>query len=268
MVVWLAAGLRPGADRNATRTSGDPMLCRALALTPILALVGCFHGPHLPSVSTDAGFVDITEDIHTVVIEVETGEVELVPGEPAGAVVDWQTQWKRSCPDIDVFAEDGVLYVYGHCPMGAWHCSTDFQIQVPAWVEVEAEVTTGSISLEQVTDVRAELTTGELNVRQATGDLELDVTTGGIFAYDLAAEDVDAKVVTGSLELELETEFDRVEAEVITGDITMGVPAGCYDMDLDVVTGDISTDNVSCDCSAGSEIRASVITGTIDIFGE
>ncbi len=59
------------------------MLSRALALTPALVIAGCFMEMH-----HDAGFEDIEEDIHTVVIEVETGAVLVVPVQTDGAVVD------------------------------------------------------------------------------------------------------------------------------------------------------------------------------------
>jgi len=239
------------------------MLIRALALTPALVLAGCFMEMH-----HDVGFEDIEEDIHTVVIEVETGEVQLVPAQDGDTVVDWEVHWSRRCPDIDVYTSEGTLYVRGHCPVGAWNCGTDFRIQVPEGADVEAKVTTGELDLEGVGSVYAELTTGELNIRDATGDLDLDVTTGGIHAFDLTSEELRASLVTGSMELELDAPFDLVNAELVTGDITIAVPEGCYDMELDVLTGAVSTDGVSCDCEASSEIRAEVITGTIDIYGE
>lgn len=239
------------------------MLRPALTLPPLLLIAGCFM-----ELEHDGGFADIDEEIHSVVIEVDTGEVELRAGDGVTAAVDWETHWSHACPEIDIHASEGVLYVRGRCPAGAWRCGTDFRIQVPSGVEVEATVTTGSLDLEEVGPVRAELTTGQLDIRGAKGEVDLDVTTGGIHAFDLDVEELRASVVTGSLEIELDSPFELVDAEVITGDITIAVPHGCYDMDLDAITGSISTDGVSCDCDADSWIRAQIVTGTIDIYGE
>ncbi len=239
------------------------MLYRALALTPALAMAGCFMQIH-----HDGGFTEIDESIHTVVIEVETGEVELVAAELDGAEVEWESHWNRRCPDIDVYESNGILTVRGRCPVGAFSCSTDFRIVVPPGVEVDATVTTGSLELADVGPVLATLTTGELDIRGATGELDLELTTGGIHAYDLVTDELRASVVTGSIELELEEDFELLDAELVTGDMTIIVPEGCYDMDLDVVTGAVHTDGVSCDCDADSHVRASVITGTIDVYGE
>jgi hypothetical protein len=235
----------------------------SLLMLPLPLLAACEM-----ELSIDQGHQEFDEPIEAVVIEIDTGEVQVFGADIEGAAMDWAFQWRKGCPAADSYVEDGVLYIEAHCPPGAWACQTDFQLHVPAGIPVEALVTTGSIQLDQVGAVRAELTTGEIDIEGAAGELEMSVTTGGIHAYELQADTVFAEVTTGSIDLGLEAPFEQVDAKLITGEIAMEVPEGCYDLDLDVVTGGISTTGVSCDCDAAAGIRAEVVTGSIDIRGE
>jgi hypothetical protein len=234
-----------------------------LLLLPLPLLAACEL-----ELSIDQGHDEFEAPIHAVSIEVDTGDVQVIGAEIEGAAMDWEFRWREGCPTAEAYVEDGVLYVEAHCPPGAWACSTDFQLRVPAGVPVEATLTTGSLQLEQVGAVSAELTTGELDIQGASGELDLAVTTGGIHAFELQVDEVWAELTTGSIELEFDAPFEQVDTKLITGEISMRVPEGCYDLDLDVVTGAISTEGLSCDCEATAGIRAEVVTGSIDIRGE
>ncbi len=234
-------------------------------LLPVLAaigLTGCFI-----QMNQDDAVVPVDEPFERVVIDVETGSVELTGGYDR-AEVDWDMRWGMGCPEVDVYVWDETLYIVGECPRGAWSCSTDFRVSVPSGLDIQATVITGEIDLQDVGSVQAELTTGELRVSKVLGDLDLAVTTGSITGDDLLVEHVWADVTTGNVDLDLDSSFEEVAADVVTGEITLAVPKGCYDLDLDVVTGDIDTWGVGCDCSAEASIQARVVTGSIFVRGE
>lgn len=233
-------------------------------LLPILAaagLTGCFI-----QMNQEDEVIPVDESFSRVVVSVDTGSVQLIGGD-GPAEVEYDMRWGMGCPEVDTYVWDDTLYVVGECPMGAWSCSTDFEIAVPSGMDVEVEVVTGEIELENLGSVKAELSTGEILVLGAEGDLDLSVTTGKIIGEDLLAERVWAELTTGSISLQFDAEFAEIGADVVTGDVTLEVPEGCYDLDLDVVTGDVDTSGVGCDCSAEAAIHARVVTGSIFVHG-
>ena len=238
-------------------------MSRLLVPLALVGLTGCFVQLH-----QDDGIDAIEEPFSRVVVEVETGSVEIYGGSSDITEVDWDMRWGMGCPEVDSYVWDETLYIVGECPKGGFGCSTDFRITVPSGVDIEARIVTGELVAEDVGSVTAELTTGELQVFQAEGDIDLEVTTGSIIAQDLRSERVRAELTTGSMDLMLDSEFAEVEADLVTGDITLAVPEGCYDLDLDVVTGDVESWGVGCDCSAEGSIHARVVTGSILVRGE
>ncbi len=216
--------------------------------------------------SDDGSFV-LDESIEALSIEVETGSVEVVASDDQ-ARVDWERTWNAGCPDIEVQVSGGVLQVVGDCSGLGWGCRTDFRIQVPAGIPVQADLVTGDLFLEQVGAVDAALTTGDLRLDGAQGALDLDVVTGSVQGRDLDAAAARVEVTTGDIELELEGELDDLRAEITTGSLWLQVPAGSYDLDLDVVTGDIELQGVSSDEQADASITARVTTGDIELEGE
>lgn len=231
-------------------------------LLSCLFLGGCFV-----QLNQEGDIIDIQEPFDRVVVDVETGSVEIFGGAEASEV-DWDKRWGVACPEVDVQVQDGVLYIEGRCPAGAWTCSTDFRLEVPAGVDVQARVVTGELRLEQVGRVEAELTTGDVEILGATGEVGIEVTTGDIVAHGLDVRTAWAEVTTGSVQMSLEAPFEVLDVEAVTGSIDLRVPQGCYDLDLDVVTGQIDTWGVDCGCPDEASIRARVVTGSIDLLGE
>jgi hypothetical protein len=238
------------------------MLRSSFTLLAMAGLSGCFVQMH-----QDDGITEIDEPFDTVVVSVDTGAVEIHGTDELMPEVDWDMRWGMGCPEVDFTVHDGVLYVEGSCPAGAWTCSTDFELTVPEGVDLEVQITTGRLQAEDVGAVRAELTTGDIEIVGARNEVALEVTTGTISATELEVEAAWAEVTTGSIALELAEPFSEIEAELVTGDVSLEVPGGCYDLDLDVVTGDIDTLGVDCGCDQDASIRARAVTGSITVLG-
>ena len=239
------------------------MLRTTFTLLALTGLSGCFI-----QANQDDGQTSIDEPFDTVVVDVETGSVDIRTAEDGQAELGWDMRWGvGGCPEVDFEVHEGVLWVKGRCAAGGWGCSTDFVLEVPAGVNVDARVTTGQLLVEDAGEVLAELTTGDIEIGGAHDTVELQVTTGTITAMDLRVDTAWAEVTTGSIELEVEDGFELIDAEVITGEVRLDVPSGCYDLDLGVITGNIDTYGVDCGCDADASIRAQVITGSIDILG-
>ena len=238
-------------------------MSRSIFTLPALAgLAGCVVPLH-----HDSGVTAVNEPFDTVVVEVETGSVEILGGTTEAYEVGWDSHWTTRCPDVDMEVSEGVLYVTGRCPAGALGCSTDLLIEAPAGVDVQVAITTGRLWLEGVGAVEAQIATGDMEILGATDQADLEITTGSITGIDLAVDRLRAQVTTGGIDLTLDEPFDLLQAEIVTGEITLGVPHGCYDLDLDVVTGAIDTDGVDCGCDEDATIWARAVTGAITVVG-
>ena len=84
-------------------------------LLALIALSGCFV-----QMNQDGGIIDVDEPFDRVVIDVETGSVDVYGSERELTEVDWDMRWGMGCPEVDIAVHDGVLYVEGSCPAGAW----------------------------------------------------------------------------------------------------------------------------------------------------
>jgi hypothetical protein len=237
------------------------MLRPLLSLLALGTLSGCVLELH-----HDTGTTDLDEPFHSVVIDVDTGTVELYGGAESPRM-DWDLHWNTGCPDVSKVVVDGVLYIEAHCPVGAIACRSELILHVPEGVDVDARLTTGELVIVDAGAVTAALTTGDLEVHGAVEELDLLVTTGRIEADGLAVDFARAEVTTGGIELRLDEPFVQLEAQAVTGEVQLDVPEGCYDLDLDVVTGSVDTSGVDCGCGEVPGIRARVVTGSISVWG-
>jgi DUF4097 and DUF4098 domain-containing protein YvlB len=208
-----------------------------LFLVPLF-VVGCAERDDNPSYEFD-------EPVDRVLIDVETGDVHVYPG--SATSVDGVLSWRSTRePDFDAWVSDGTLHVKGDCPSVAV-CRTDVFVTIPKGAEVEIEATTGDVEVEGV-----------------GGNLNVELVTGKIEAFDLAAEHVDAKTITGSVDLRFSEGAYDVMAQTTTGHIDLTVPNRAYDVDARVTTGDVEV-RVDTSASADASIFAKITTGDLTI---
>lgn len=188
---------------------------------------------------------EFSEAVDLVLIDVETGDVHVYTGGPT--TVDGVMSWRSARePDFDAWVSEGTLHIKGDCPTAAV-CSTDVFVTIPSGADVEIEATTGDIELEGV-----------------QGNLNAELVTGKIEAFDLGSQYVDARTLTGSVDLRFADGAVDVVAQTTTGHIDLTVPPRAYDVDARVTTGDVEI-RVDTSGSAEASIFAKITTGDLTV---
>src|SRR3954451_18556947 len=171
------------------------------------------------------------EPVRSVVVDVDKGRVQLVPG--GGAAGRVTRPWGPRKPHGTRRLRDGVLTVKAACP-GGWFtdCATDLRVVVPAGASVHVATNVGDI--------------------------------GG---SGLAARSADVRTDVGDVELGFARRPGRLAAAANVGDISLDVPTGTYAVDTDTNVGDEDVRNVVSDERASERISAKTDVGDVDVTG-
>ncbi|MEW1906895.1 DUF4097 family beta strand repeat-containing protein [Kitasatospora sp. NPDC085895] len=205
------------------------------------ALVGCLAEDH----RRDVGY-RVTEQVRTLVIEGETGDVEVTGGATGIEVTEQQT-YRGSAPEASHTVADGTLTLSYRCPDG--DCGVGYKVRVPAGTVVKVHDSTGSIRLTGL-----------------SGEVEARTGTGGITAA-LSSPVVRLAAETGDVAVSLDGGVRRVEAVSSTGDVRVRVPGGRpYAVDSASDTGAVKV-SVDRSAGAGSTITARTETGDVTVEG-
>lgn len=184
------------------------------ALQRWLPALGVFACACVPVRYTEAFVPDAP--VARVVLEVESGRVEIVPGGsvrveravrgPAGAAVL-----------AHHLSQDGTLTVEARCP-GVLPCGVDTRLSVPAGVPVAVTVDHGDVWVTGLDELALDI---------ADGDADVEV-----------GQRLVASVGTGSVRAWLGT-ATQARVAVGQGDVDVQVPASSYGLDLTARTRDV-----------------------------
>lgn len=144
---------------------------------------------------------------------------------------------RQAAGDVSVHSRTGAVHIEG------------------AGGDVEVESRTGRIVIERARgDVRAVTTTGAIGVADAGGRVHLEATTGAVRYRGAVRGDIDIRVTTGAIMLEIEPDHPFfLDAETVTGRIASDLrprregapPAGAPSVRLRAVTGAITIKRLS-----------------------
>lgn len=202
----------------------------------------------------------------------DTGDIVIragAAGEPATVISRSESSFSK--PKHSEIVTDGVLVVSGSCGGGLSFvntCEVDFDIVVPPGTAVEADTSTGDVSVNNTGGpVALESSTGDISVsRVGKGGTSIQLTTsvGDITGEFLNGGSVTSRSNTGDVELDFTAAPDRIKADTDTGDIEVSVPddATAYRVDADVDTGD---QNIDVPTDSGSTRVVDLKTSTGDI---
>lgn len=214
---------------------------------------------------SEEGAFSFDEEIEKVVIELPTGDVQILGSDRVGAEVATTSHWRGSrSPDLDVDVEGKTLVMRVDC--GALSiCRVNAVIEVPEAVKVEANGATGDVKVSGVTGyVAVDRSTGSIELADLSGALELETSTGHIEATGLSSKQVTAETSTGSVELAFTEAPEQVDVEVSTGSVHIRVPDETYAVETDTSTGHVSVD-VAVDPASERKISAETSTGSVTI---
>jgi hypothetical protein len=175
-----------------------------------------------------------------------------------GVKVERQLRWNGDSPTISETWNGDVLTISVTCH--GWtighQCSVDYTVDVAPTVAIEADVSSGDITLDGSTaPVRVHTSSGDIRIRNVSGDsLDASTTSGDLTIDGLSTKALTATTTSGDIAVAYAAAPTTVEATATSGDVTVTVPRSdmTYKVRLDSTSGDRHSDIGSSDTGAGS----------------
>jgi DUF4097 and DUF4098 domain-containing protein YvlB len=171
----------------------------------------------------------VNRAIDRIVVKADSGDIEFVKG-GRNVEIHETKHYVLDSPDVNRTIEHGILTIEAECggPLSVL-CNTDFRIEVPKGVSVDARTYVGDIEIDGVA-------TRRIDARGYVGDIQIDAARKG-----------------------------KIDARTNVGDIAIEVPRDTYDVDSDAEVGDSDVDGLSTSDRARHTIEARSDLGEVDI---
>jgi hypothetical protein len=175
----------------------------------------------------------VAQSVHTVVLDVDSGHVELVRGDDHVSVRETR-HWDLRKPTVKRELHNGVLTVRADCHGGfpLSNCKTDLRVALPAGVALDVSTHVGDVTGHG-------LETRDAKVQTNVGDVDLGFARGQA----------------------------RVSAKTNVGDVTLDVPRGTYAVDTSSDVGDEDVNGLIQDEAAAQRIHADTDVGDVTLNG-
>jgi len=188
--------------------------------------------------------------------------VRAKPG-ATGVSVERRLRWNGAAPDIHEDWQGDTLTISVDCPSQTLgrECTVDYLVEVPESVAVEAEVSSGDITLDGTSrPATLHTSSGDVRVRHFDGaSLDARSTSGDVILDSLAAQTLTAEATSGDIRASFAAAPTTVDAVATSGDVTVAVPRSSmtYKVRMDTTSGDASSDIGNNDAGTGSiSVRA------------
>lgn len=145
----------------------------------------------------------ISRDVDHLVIKAEAGDIEVVPG-GRSVQVQRTDSYVLDDPDVTRTLEDGVLTIEAECEGLSPMCTTDYRVEIPRGVTVEARTYVGDVDVDGIAAHRIE-------ARAYVGDVHVDAARKGEVTARTNVGDVDVELPSGG--------YDELEAEADVGSV-------------------------------------------------
>ncbi len=192
----------------------------------------------------------IDEPFTRIEISSDAGAIDIIGGDAEqGAIVDSESTYSRSAPQITARVSGATLMVDVDCPVQS-RCSADLVLHVPSDVEVAIDSDAGPLT---ISDIR--------------GNIDAYTDSGPIDVYDVDASTVFAESGSGPVTIELLTAPSRVDVQTGSGPVDVTVPSQAYQLDLATGSGPIDVHGIVNDATSTGRIRVSTGSGPIVVSG-
>lgn len=204
----------------------------------------------------------ISEDVHTVKIANDSGDVTIRAGKVPETTVRQHFEYSWGEPEQG-YSLSGATLVLGDC--GAW-CSVDYTVTVPLGTGVTGSLDSGDLRITGVASVDVAVDSGDVRISEVSGPVAIDTDSGDVRLTGIAGP-VRAQVDSGDLTITL-TEPADVHAEVDSGDVELTVPRTRYHVLGSTDSGDRDID-VPRDPGSRYELELSTDSGdvSVDVLG-
>lgn len=232
-------------------------------VTVVVVLVGAYVAWQIvgsPALNRETQRNVYTQPVSRIVFtDMESNDIAVRAHAGAtGVTVERKLRWNGSSPTIKETWNGDVLTISVDCH--GWSlghdCSVDYGIDVAPTVAIEADVSSGDITLDGLTaPARVRTTSGDVHVRQVSGDsLSAGTTSGDVIIDQLSTKALTATTTSGDIRVTYAAAPTTVDATATSGDVTVTMPRSemTYKVHLDSTSGDLNSDIGSSDAGAGS----------------
>jgi hypothetical protein len=250
----------------------------AAAVAAGLAVTGCRFEVNLGSrsITDDA---NVSGPLTAVQLSADDGDITIHTGPGAGAAVHRTIHYRGSTkPQPRQQVTNGVLTFVKGCA----NCSIDYDLTVPASVQVRIRTGSGSIRVADVAAADIQAGSGDVGVRNVPGAVrahtgsgsvrvdsvgaqnDLHTSSGDIVATALGGGTLLANTGSGNIRLRFGVAPSNVRAVTGSGDLRINLPPGRYKVDSSTGSGDRNI-NVPDDRGASATVFAKTGSGSINI---
>jgi hypothetical protein len=181
-----------------------------ISLAALVLLGGAMFAAAEALEETDTHRETIPGKVDHVVIEAESGDIEVVPG-GRSVQVERTDRYAGESPDVSQTVEDGVLTLDAECDgVFSVFCTVDYRVEVPEGVTVDARTYVGDVDVRVAhkANVTARTHVGDIDVELPRGryDVETDTAVGdadveGVVDADKSRHIVEARADVGSVDV-------------------------------------------------------------------
>ena len=253
-------------------------------IIPFVALaVGCLY----VKVSEDVDSFAVDEPITRLVVDLDSGGVDVVADGGDRVVVTRTFTWSNEAPEATWQVSGSTLTLRADCPdLSMGPCSVDHAITVPGDVEVivwtgsggvdvtgttgpvDIETGSGSVSLYAITgEATVSTGSGSIDLDGVTGSVSLETGSGSIDGRDLSGAVAVVDTGSGSVDLRLVAPVSRVEVDTGSGGVDLMVPTGAYRVDVSTGSGGVDFDGITIDDDAPASLIVSTGSGGVSVVG-
>lgn len=208
--------------------------------------------------------------IRVLRVNVLAGHVSIVPGGQKETRIRKVVRWEFGRRPAVRQSWRGRTLTISSAPCGggplSGHCGVSLLVEIPATVAVRVTTAVGQVSVSGLTgSVYAQVGRGSVRLDGIRGPAQVQVGSGSATGVALSSGQVDATVLTGSLQLAFARPPRRVSASTTTGSVTVVVPAGSHYRLAETTGPDVSR-RVNHELVASSSqrlIKLSAMTGMI-----
>lgn len=164
-----------------------------------------------------------------VFTDFESSDISVQAGESAGVSITREFRWTGG--DKPRFTEtwSGDTLTVSHTCGSArdGRCSVGYQLVVPAGVAVEAETSSGDVSIRgQAGLIKLGTVSGDISLHGSAGPVSIRSISGDVSTSDLRSSRVDASATSGDVNLVFSVVPQALAVQTTTGDTTIRVPSG------------------------------------------
>ncbi|MEU5941846.1 DUF4097 family beta strand repeat-containing protein [Micromonospora sp. NPDC047548] len=177
-----------------------------------------------------------------IFVDFEASDVRVVGGDYDEVRIERTLKWDRTKPRVTETWSGTTLQISHDCQDNTVlsACSVDYFVQLPANVAIQAETSSGDVSVDGLTGrIKLDVVSGDVEVKADSTAVDVHATSGAVTVSN-GASGASIETVSGEIRAEFTAAPGTVRARSTSGDVTIHLPAPAdgYRLDIKSVSGD------------------------------